>query len=158
MPTPFVWLWPDQLALATRPGYNDDREGDIDIMIGEDVKTLWSFLTDQEIEEYGLHDIEEELAQHGIRLHRSPIEDGSIPSVDQVDAFVTQLGDDLRDGPVALSCSAGIGRTGTMAACYLVRQGQGAEEAVVEVRKVRFGAVENPEQEDFVREYEMKRG
>ena len=155
---PFVWLWPDQLALATRPGYNDDRERDIKTMVKAGIKTLWSFLTDQDIEKYELLDLEEELAEHGIRLRRSPIEDREIPSIDQVDAFVKQLLRDLSAGPVALSCSAGIGRTGTMTACFLIREGQSADEAITEVRSVRPGAVENLEQEDFVWAYEEKRG
>ena len=157
MITPFVWLWPDQLALATRPGYNYDREGDIDTLVKAGIKTLWSFLTDQDVEKHELFDLKEELTEHGIRLHRSPIVDGGVPSIDQVDAFIEQLFIDLNIGPVALSCSAGIGRTGTMVACYLVRQGQGADEAIDEVRKVRRGAVENFEQVFFVREYKMKR-
>ena len=45
----------------------------------------------------------------------------------------------------------GLGRTGTVAARLLVEFGMGPEEAIAAVRKARPGAIENAEQEDYVR-------
>jgi len=51
-------------------------------------------------------------------------------------------------------CWAGLGRTGTVAACVLVARGRRAAEAVAAVRAVRPGAVQTGEQEAFVAEFE----
>jgi ADP-ribosyl-[dinitrogen reductase] hydrolase len=51
-------------------------------------------------------------------------------------------------------CWAGLGRTGTVAACALVARGRAAGEAVAAVRAVRPGAVQTGEQEAFVAEFE----
>ncbi len=48
-------------------------------------------------------------------------------------------------------CSSGYGRSGTMAACYLVAEGRSPEEAIREMRRLRPGAIETDEQEAMVR-------
>jgi len=51
-------------------------------------------------------------------------------------------------------CGAGLGRTGTVLACYLVSRGLTAEQAIGEVRLARPGAVEAVSQVAFVYAYE----
>jgi protein-tyrosine phosphatase len=46
-----------------------------------------------------------------------------------------------------------LGRTGTVLACYLVRRGLSADEALARVRAARPGAVETRAQEAAVRTY-----
>ena len=55
--------------------------------------------------------------------------------------------------PVAVSCYAGIGRTGTVLACCLVSRGASPADAVAEVRRLRPGSIQTPEQEAAVYEY-----
>ena len=45
-----------------------------------------------------------------------------------------------------MHCGGGLGRTGTLLACYYVRRGLSPEEAIAWVRAGRPGAVETPEQ------------
>jgi len=52
-----------------------------------------------------------------------------------------------------VSCYAGIGRTGTVLACYLVHRGEEPAEAIIRVRRLRPGSIETPEQETAVRQY-----
>ena len=55
--------------------------------------------------------------------------------------------------PVGVSCGAGLGRTGTILACYLVSQCFSAEEAINKVRVRRPGSIETREQEDAILAY-----
>lgn len=56
--------------------------------------------------------------------------------------------------PVAVHCLAGLGRTGTMLACYLVATGTPANNAIMRIREWRPGSIETKEQEAVVYEYE----
>lgn len=55
--------------------------------------------------------------------------------------------------PVGVSCGAGLGRTGTILACYLVIQGYKADVVIQEVRAKRPGSIETKSQENAVREW-----
>ena len=55
--------------------------------------------------------------------------------------------------PVAVHCEAGLGRTGTMLAVYLIAQGQSAETAIRQIREVEKVAVETPRQIQFLEEF-----
>ena len=55
--------------------------------------------------------------------------------------------------PVAVRCYSGIGRTGTVLACYLVHCGREPSEAIFRVRELRRGSIETQEQEEMVFKY-----
>jgi atypical dual specificity phosphatase len=50
-------------------------------------------------------------------------------------------------------CLGGVGRTGTMVACYLVVRGATPREAIAEVRARRPGSIQTGEQERVVHRY-----
>lgn len=58
----------------------------------------------------------------GVDLVALPIRDGQTPTADQVRAFLDVVASS--DGLVYLHCGAGVGRTGAMAAAYVVATGQ----------------------------------
>jgi atypical dual specificity phosphatase len=83
------------------------------------------------------------LAAHGLREVHVPVRDFTAPTPAQLDAALAAIDAALAAGErVAVHCGGGLGRTGTVLACHLVRHGLGADEAIVRVRAARPDAVE----------------
>ena len=62
------------------------------------------------------------LRSFGLRIVSLPIRDGQTPTRAQTDEFLRVV--DASSGTVFLHCGAGVGRTGSVAAAYLVATGQ----------------------------------
>ncbi len=96
------------------------------------------------------------VALAGFEYLHLPVPDFAAPGtrdVKRLVEFVRRIRDGGR-GAVAVHCGSGLGRTGTMLACFLVSEGRSARGAIAEVRRLRPGSVETDEQEAAVRAWE----
>lgn len=67
-----------------------------------------------------------------------PVVDDTAPAMDQLDQGCSFIEDEIRQGGIVyIHCGAGVGRAPTMAAAYLIRQGQSLEQALEMIRQVR---------------------
>lgn len=100
----------------------------------------------------------ERLAAHGQAGVHIPVPDFHAPSPQQIEEAVTAIDDALDRGlAVGVHCGAGLGRTGTVLACYLAAHGATADEAIEKVRQSRPGSIETKEQEKAIRAYAASR-
>ena len=91
----------------------------------------------------------------GMLTSHIPVADYTAPTLDQAKQAVATITAFLeRRLPVAVHCLAGLGRTGTILACYLVENEMSANNAITIIREERPGSIETSDQEAVVYEYE----
>jgi atypical dual specificity phosphatase len=145
----FSWVIENEIAGMARPDFR--------------AESLWRWLAERNIGLVvsltgGAPDADL-LAQHGIELLHLPVPDFAPPGKEAVDAFLQQARFQRHQGKaVVVHCGAGIGRTGTMIACYLVDKGFAPDEAIRMVRHARPGSIETAEQERVVHELAARLG
>ena len=145
----FRFLLKRELAGMGHPGYRDTLPEALVELRRKGIGAIVS------LDEEGLPD--DLIAEHGFIYRHYPIEDFRAPSFEQAEAFVEFVDQQLAEGrTVVAHCWAGIGRTGTMLACYLIHRGQSLAEA--ERRVSRFGGIETREQREFLRRFEESCG
>lgn len=146
MPRNFSWLVPGEIAGMARPA---STISDFESLQDDGIEAVVS-LTERPLNKPLIEEF-------GFEYAHIPIEDLSIPTIEQIEEFV-EFASRMRNikKKIVVHCGAGIGRTGTMLACYLVSKGYSAEESIAEVRRKRPGSIETDEQVEVVYRYERK--
>lgn len=146
MPGNFSYVIPGRLAGCAQPGRFSDLRSDLSGLARQGIGAIVS-LTERPLDAAALRDF-------GFRVLHLPVPDFTPPSRIQIRDFIAFVDSCMVDGvAVVVHCGAGIGRTGTMLACYLVSRGQTAAEAIDMVRAARPGSIETEEQERSIMDY-----
>jgi atypical dual specificity phosphatase len=136
----FDWLIPDLLGVCPNPSVARLAAAEL---AAQQVRLL--------INLYEAADPVDLLAELGAESLHLPVRSAEPPSQEQLDVAVEAIEAARAQGiRVAVHCQAGLGRSGTLLAAYLVSQGATADEAMARVRAVRPGSIETDSQEAAV--------
>ncbi len=137
-----------------------DLDTDLERVRAEGFTHVISLIEGWEMEHLRVPHLGARVAAHGMTWCHFPIVDGGTPPLESLPRL-RALRPEWRGwlasgGAVLVHCKGGLGRAGTIASILLLDAGHASEpdEAMRMVRAVRPGAVENPNQERFVRALE----
>ena len=141
-PDNFSWIIEKKLAGSAIPTSKEE----IDWVKQEGVKSIVT-IREEPLEEEWLEDV------NYLHIHSNdmgvPEFDDLINSVDFLHQRITN------DEPVMVHCLAGLGRTGTILACYMIKYEQmSADDAIQKVRNERHGSIQSFSQEEIIFRFE----
>jgi atypical dual specificity phosphatase len=141
-PDNFTWIDKPLLGAMARPDLREEFEW----LRGQGIDILLSLTEDQPRRDW--------VNEAGLMLVHVPVQDMTAPTREQLEQALAVIAR-AREGQmgVAVHCSAGLGRTGVILACYFVTQGLSAENAIARIRRLRPGSIETEEQEIAVEEF-----
>ena len=134
-PQGFSWIDKPLLAALARPSSPEELAW----LRSQGVEVLVSLTEDRPRRDW--------IEQANLLVFHEPLEDMEAPTQDQLDRCVSAIERATeRNMGVAVHCGAGMGRTGTVLAAYLVAKGQSASNAIAKIRRLRPGSVETDDQ------------
>ncbi len=149
---------PGRVGMTLLPGRRDyyrDLGSDLAALRGAGVTHVVCLLSNDELASHGVEHLVAAYEREGLATMQLPIVDQRVCSpeeMQEVMAFVDEAV--AAKGRVLVHCVGGLGRSGTVAACFLTRRGLDASSAIAEVRRARSPrAVETPLQERFVHSF-----
>jgi protein-tyrosine phosphatase len=153
------WLdesWPGKLAVSARPRGGEWLGDDVASWRRSGVSAVLSLLTPDEEKNLDLLGEASEVRTQGMNFTSFPIPDRQIPRSDAkwIEILET-VSDALSTGKnVLIHCRQGIGRSGLVAACLLVKKGMSPGAAIESVSAARGVSIpETVEQRDWIDHY-----
>jgi atypical dual specificity phosphatase len=145
-PTNFSWLIENKLAGSGIPTSSDE----LDWILKQGVTSIVT-MTENALPKEWVSDIG--------YLH-VPTPDLTAPDMDRIDTAVDFIHKKISDDEaVMVHCAAGMGRAGTILACYFVKyQKYSAKDAIKKIRKERPGSIQSEVQELAITFYEKHIG
>ena len=159
MLTELHWLrgrWPGKLALAARPRGGDWLEDDISVWKRAGISGVVSLLTSDEEQDLGLTKEASAIRKQGLEFTAFPIPDQQVPNSEgKLGQVLDKMNAALESGKnILIHCRQGVGRTGLVAACLLIKTGMSPGAAVETVSAARGVSVpETTEQRDWIERY-----
>jgi atypical dual specificity phosphatase len=145
-PQGFTWIDKPLLAALARPSSPEE----LSWLRGQGIEVLLSLTEDRPRRDW--------VEQANLLVFHEPLEDMEAPTQDQLDRCVSAIERATERGMgVAVHCGAGLGRTGTVLAAYLVAKGQTANNAIARIRRLRPGSIETDEQAAAVELYARRK-
>lgn len=147
-PRGFVWVVPGQLAGCPQPGISNPIEYDLQLLARVGITTLIT-LTENDLEQAPLE-------AAGLQNLHLPVYDRGVPSMRQIYMLLHRMLRLVEQGEVlAIHCLAGLGRTGTVLAAWMMKEGGlAATEAIRRLRQLNPGFIQSQEQENFLFDFE----
>ena len=164
------WLIEGQLLAGEYPGHWDDdvAEGQLNRLLDAGIRSFIDLTEETDpLEPY--EPILQQLAADRrieVKYRRLSIRDMDVPTSERMTEILDAIQGELAAGrPVFFHCWGGIGRTGTVAGCWLREQGQNCEDAFERIDQLRAptpdGWKESPQtdaQRAFVRTWARRPG
>lgn len=133
------WVQPGTFLAGEYPGHFDQEHTRkrLDALIEAGFDTFVDLTRSNETTPY-LRLLQEQSQAYGVDVqhHRFAIGDFGLPTADLMKSILDTIDEALQKGrTVYLHCWGGIGRTGTVVGCYLVRHGKTGLEALNQLAK-----------------------
>lgn len=147
-PAGFSWVVPGMIAGCPMPGVTSPMSYDLDLLANIGITVLIT-LTEEDI-------YQAELKAAGLSNVHLPIYDREAPSLSQMHMLLLKMQRLIAQGEVlAVHCLAGLGRTGTVLAAWMIKEGGlSTEEAMRRLRLINPGFIQSVVQETFLAEFE----
>ena len=150
MPNKLYWLdekWPGRVAMAARPRGGDWLRDEIADWKRSGINTVLSLLEPAEEKDLDLRDEQAEVQRLGLEFLSFAIPDRDVPrSEEKLAQALEKVDRALSNGKnVLVHCRQGVGRSGLVAACLLVRKGMSPGAAVEKISAARGVAVPETE-------------
>ncbi|GBF50227.1 cyclin-dependent kinase inhibitor 3 [Leptospira ryugenii] len=149
-----------RIGLTILPGRKDrgrNLKEDILEMKAQNIGSIISLITEPEYQSYGVTDLKKEYENVGFQTLYLPILDQRAPTVEQTINVLQWIDDKLKTSKknVMIHCVGGLGRSGTLAAAYLIwKHGMLVDNAIKLIRESRGErAIESIEQEEFLERF-----